>query len=703
VASTDDLHVLQARVLRELESGGSKEAITFTLHQIFDRSAQLARRQQFLSELDTQTRPLVDPQVLMQTISRLLAEHLGVSRCAYATVENETVFDITGDYARDVPTIVGRWQVAAFGPGCVADMLANKPFVVDDVETDPRITPDSLPAYRATTIRAVICVPLHKQQRFTAAIAVHQTEPRVWTRDEIELVEIVVGRCWEALERASVERKLAENHGRLDYAVQLSGIGFWYCDLPFAELMWDVRTKQHFFLPPDARVTIELFYERIHPEDREATRAAIDASIANHTSYDVVYRTVDPQSGEHNYVRALGGTAYAHDGTPLRFDGVTVDVTALKRAEAKLREQDRRKDEFLATLAHELRNPLAPIRSGLELLRTSDEVARKAQIHAMMERQLGHLVRMVDDLLDISRITLGKIRLVESRVDLDRVVTSAVETTKALLEAAGVELVLDVAAGPLVVHGDPTRLAQVIANLLSNAAKYTPRGGRVTVAVAPRGDQVTVTVTDTGVGIPPDKLAAVFEMFVQLGQSLDRANGGLGIGLTFSRRLIELHGGTLEAHSEGDHRGSTFVVRLPLLEAPSTQPLVTRVATVTSLRILVVDDNVDAAELLAALLELSGHAITVAHTGPEALAVTAKHPLDVVLLDIGLPGLDGYEVARRLRADTSRPQPMLVALTGWGAEEDRDKARSAGFDHHLVKPVDQATLTAILATAPRLA
>ena len=694
-----DLQLAQAQVLRRIAEGCSTEELVEALHAVFARSAQLADRERFLRELDATTRPLVDPPALMQTTARLLAEHLGVDRCAYANVDSESVFVITGDYARGVPSIVGRWDVAAFGPACVEDMRANRAYVVEDTDTDPRIPAEYLAAYRATTIRAVICVPLHKQGRFTAAMAVHQTQPRRWTADEIELVTIVVARCWEALERAAVERTLAENRARLEYAVTLSGIGFWYCDLPFSELMWDVRTKQHFFLPPDARVTIDLFYERIHPEDREATRQAIDWSIENHTSYDVVYRTVDPKTGEEKYVRALGGTAYAIDGTPLRFDGVTIDVTAQKRAEAQLRDQDRRKDEFLATLAHELRNPLAPIRTGLELIQVTEDAAVIRRAHQMMERQLVHLVRMVDDLLDISRVTLGKIRLVEDDVDLHQVITSAVETARPQLQHNGVELVLDIPATPLVVHGDPTRLAQIVSNLLSNSAKYTRRGGRVTVSAARRGDQVEVAVSDTGIGIPPDKLPAVFEMFTQLGQSIDRASGGLGIGLTLARRLAELHGGSIEAYSEGIDHGATFVVRLPLL----TSQAVARSGTTPAprgaqLRILIVDDNVDAAESLAVLLELEGHAIRIAHTGHDALAVAAEQRPDLILLDIGLPGLDGYEVARRIRADGSGAQPRLVALTGWGAAEDRRKARDAGFDEHLVKPVEHAQLATVIAS-----
>jgi CheY-like chemotaxis protein len=319
-----------------------------------------------------------------------------------------------------------------------------------------------------------------------------------------------------------------------------------------------------------------------------------------------------------------------------------------------------------------------------------------------MERQLSHLVRMVDDLLDISRVTLGKVRLVEGRVDLHHVVTSAAETARSQLDAHGVELVLDPAAAWPSVHGDGTRLAQVVANLLHNAAKYTPRGGRVTVTSASRGDRAEIVVADTGIGIPPDKLLVVFEMFAQLEPAAGRSNGGLGIGLTLARRLVELHGGTIEARSEGLSRGATFIMRLPLLSA-SEPPLPARVEPEPhdgGRRILVVDDNVDAAEMLATLLEIGGHIVRVVHTGHEALEVIAEHRPDVVLLDIGLPGIDGYEVARRIRDDSTLQQPLLVALTGWGAAEDRRQAREAGFDVHLVKPIDQAQLAAVLATTP---
>ncbi|HUS31459.1 MAG TPA: ATP-binding protein [Kofleriaceae bacterium] len=666
---------------------------------------ELRERHAVLTKLDAATQPLVDPRDIMQTTARILAEHLDVDRCAYANVENETVFDITGDWPRGVPSIVGRWDVALFGPACVSHMLENKPYVVDNVMTDPRISPELRASYRATTIEAVICVPLHKQGVFTAAMAVHQKVPRRWTPAEIELVTTVVGRCWEALERAAVTRTrvaaeaaLADNRARLEYAVLLSGVGFWYCDLPFDELLWDDRVKAHFWLPPDARVTIDLFYDRIHPDDREATRAAIDTSIANNQRYDVIYRTVDPTTKRVKHVRAIGGAAYGPDGTPTRFDGVTLDVTAL-------REQDQRKDEFLATLAHELRNPLAPIRTGLELLELAQDPADARRTVATMKRQLLHMVRMVDDLLDISRVTLGKVTLVSSRTDLRDIVDSALETTRGLIDAAGHTLEIELPQGPLPLDVDATRISQVVANLLSNAAKYTPRGGRIRIE-ASREDNgwLDVRVSDTGIGIAADALPAVFEMFTQLGQSIDRAQGGLGIGLTLARRLIEMHNGTITAASAGPNRGSTFTVRLPLAlsnaaandAAPPTTP---RRTTPGGLRILVVDDNVDAAEMLAMLLDRDGNEIRVAHSGPDCLVLATELRPHVVLLDIGLPGLDGYEVARRLRADHSLAQPLIVAISGWGTVEDRKKAHEAGFDQHLVKPIDHAALAKLLATA----
>jgi len=387
------------------------------------------------------------------------------------------------------------------------------------------------------------------------------------------------------------------------------------------------------------------------------------------------------------------------------------DITQRRRAEEDLRrlatelaETDRRKTEFLATLAHELRNPLAPISNGLQLLRTpGGDTQAKERARDMMERQLRHLVRLVDDLLDIARISSGKVELKKERATLDAILGSAVESSMPLLAAAGHQLDLRIDEPGLQLTADTTRLAQVVSNLLNNAAKYTPDGGRIELAARREGDAVLVSVSDTGVGIAPEALPQVFEMFTQVGRDRGRSQGGLGIGLALVRRLVELHGGSVTVHSAGVGRGSTFTVQLPmsgpaaapLAAAPSTPPAA---AGASPFRVLVVDDNVDAAESLAALLELDGHDTRVAHDGNEALAQAAEFRPQIVFLDIGMPGKDGYEVARELRRDPRNRDTMLVALTGWGAQDDRARTRSAGFDHHLTKPAELPAVEALLAT-----
>ena len=675
-----------------------------------------ARRERFLARLATATQPLAEAADIVQTSARLIAEELDVDRCAYAPVEDERVFVITGNYLRGLPDITGRWNVEDFGPGCVDDMLAGRPYIVEDTDTDPRIGPKNLAAYRATGIRAVVCVPLLKAGRFTAAMAVHQKQPRRFTADEIELVATVTARCWEALERVGsrkdAERAIVQNRSRLDYVARLSGVGFWYCPLPFSELFWDERVKDHFHLPPDATVTIDDFYARMHPEDRQPTRVNIETAIRDHNIYDTVYRTVNPETGETKWLRALGGATYAADGTPTYFDGVTVDVSAQKRdqerlarvlnrerAQARLlEEQDRRKDEFLATLAHELRNPLAPIRTGLHFLRLGGSGEQAARTHDMMERQLRHLVRMVDDLLDISRITLGKVELKTERVDFRAVLGSALETTRPLIEAANHELAVRLPPDALPMEADPTRLAQVFANLLNNAAKYTPPGGRILLSAEVEDATLVVRVNDNGIGIPAHMLSRVFEIFMQAHRGEEHSQGGLGIGLTLVRRLIDMHGGSVSAESAGPGQGSTFVVRLPLakrLEVTAAAAAPSPAPAPATRRILVVDDNTDAAESLSMLLDLEGHSTRVAHDGASALAVAAEFKPDAVFLDIGMPGMNGYEAARRLRA-ANGTAIRLIALTGWGAEEDRRLASEAGFDHHLVKPVDPTLLAGVL-------
>jgi PAS domain S-box-containing protein len=390
---------------------------------------------------------------------------------------------------------------------------------------------------------------------------------------------------------------------------------------------------------------------------------------------------------------------------PVRTGGVAVyfrDISPRKRAEEALREADRRKDEFLATLGHELRNPLAPIRNGLELLRLAEpgsDTAAHAQ--AMMERQTAHLVRLVDDLLEISRISTGKLELRPETVELAAVLGSAIETSRPLIDARGHELKVELPGEVLRLRGDPVRLAQVVSNLLNNAARYTEGRGRITLGAWREEGFAVLSVRDNGAGIEPDVLPHIFDMFMQAGRTA-HSQGGLGIGLTLARRLLDLHGGRIDAFSAGPGKGSEFVVRLPLLSwgasaAPRADAVRRRPRDAeASRKVLVVDDNVDAASSLGMVLRHLGHQVRVVHDGAAALEAVATAPPDVVLLDISMPGMDGLEVARRMRAGVLSAPLRIVAVSGLGQEEDRRRAREAGFDDHVVKPVAVDRLPAIL-------
>jgi len=367
------------------------------------------------------------------------------------------------------------------------------------------------------------------------------------------------------------------------------------------------------------------------------------------------------------------------------------------RAEESLRLADQRKDEFLATLGHELRNPLAPLLSGLHLLKSAaakDPVI--ARVTNVMGRQITHLVTLVDDLLEVSRITRGVIGLHCQPHDVAFVVESAVDNSRPTIDAAGHNLIVEMPDAPIIVFGDAVRLTQVFSNLLTNAAKYTNAGGEIRLSVRRDGGQVEVSVKDNGIGIPAEHLGSVFDMFMQVDRSSRRAQGGLGIGLTLVNSLVAMHGGSVAARSAGPGAGSEFIVRLPVLAdsqahvAESPPP-----ATIPPLRILVVDDNRDAAETLGALLATLGGTISLVHSGREALEKVEEFRPDVVLLDIGMPEMDGYEVARRIRA-TPQADVLIIALTGWGQEQDYRQSRAAGVDHHLVKPPDMEKLRALL-------
>ncbi|RYF17669.1 MAG: response regulator [Comamonadaceae bacterium] len=403
------------------------------------------------------------------------------------------------------------------------------------------------------------------------------------------------------------------------------------------------------------------------------------------------------------YATRLGGPG--SDLVAVLFSDITQRLLAeqdLRRLNEELAQANRLKTEFLATLAHELRNPLAPLSNGLHLMRMAGnkpEVLERTR--QMMERQIQHMVHLVDDLLDVARISTGKVELRRRPMDLKEVVATAVETSASLIDNAGHRLTVEMPSQPLPMHADPTRIAQVVSNLLNNAAKYTPEGGRIALKGRVEGREAVISVTDTGVGLEPDALAKVFEMFAQV-PGAGKPQGGLGIGLSLVKSLVGLHGGTVSATSPGPGQGSTFTVRLPLTEgndmSTDSSPASTS-STPGQLQVLVVDDNTDAAESLGVLLDIEGHAAHIAHTGAEALQVAQSQALDVVFLDIGLPDMTGYDVAKRMRMLPGMQKTLLVALTGWGTQDDRQRTRDAGFDRHLTKPAELPAVEELLRAA----
>ncbi|HUE30717.1 MAG TPA: MASE1 domain-containing protein [Verrucomicrobiae bacterium] len=494
---------------------------------------------------------------------------------------------------------------------------------------------------------------------------------------------------------------------RLRLALEAGRLGVWDWNVGSGQVQWSENLEPIHGLPRGGFPgTFEGFLALVHPDDRERVHEAIRRALEDGSGYDIEFRNLWPDGSVHA-MAAKGRVLRDAEGRPVRMLGTATDVSERRRLEDDLRrhaeqlaDADRRKDEFLAMLAHELRNPLAPLGTSLELLGSG--AAGRERFLDMAKRQVKHLVRLVDDLLDVSRITRGKITLRREPVLLADVVARAVELARPLVDARGQALTVSLPPEPVRVEADAVRLTQVFANLLGNAAKYTPPRGSIWLTAECVGDEVAVRVRDTGVGLPPELLPHIFDLFVQGDASLDRTRGGLGIGLTLVRALVELHGGRVEARSAGLEKGSEFVAWLPALPgglpALAAAPAAAPPAVASGrLKILLVEDHQDTAESVAAMLEGWGHGVQVAFDGLSALRAAAALAPDVVLSDLGLPGMDGYELARQLRQQPGFGRILLVALSGYGREEDKRRALEAGFDHHLVKPPDMDVLRDLLA------
>jgi PAS domain S-box-containing protein len=495
-----------------------------------------------------------------------------------------------------------------------------------------------------------------------------------------------------SLQAEIAERRAAEQ--RMAFLAETVPSIIWTC-APDGEITYGNSYWREYYGIEQGGAPAQLTRAIVHPDCSERVHSLVTASLAaerafefeaRHRRHDGAYRwfitRAVPWRDDHGIVQS--------------WFGVTTDIHDQKELQDRLRDADRRKDEFLATLAHELRNPLAPIQSALHALKLAPQEGTRERLQGIMERQMQLLVRMIEDLLDVSRISRGKLILRTQRVQLSQVLAVAIETVRPLIEQAGHTLNVDLGEEDVTLDGDPQRLSQVFANLLNNACKYTEPGGTLWIGARTEDGVLRVSLRDTGIGLSRDHLARVFELFAQVDVSLERSRGGLGIGLTLVRQLVEMHGGQVSARSEGTGRGSEFIVSLPvaapLQAATAVAPDALPAAIEGALRVLVVDDNRDGADTLALSLGMLGHQVMAAYDPLEALERAGSFAPDLAFLDVGMPSMNGYELARRIKELAWGRDTMLVALTGWGQEEDRRRSSDAGFDEHIVKPIDFAAI-----------
>lgn len=637
--------------------------------------------------------------------SAILGQALGASRVGYGTIAQAAdTLGVERDWcAPGIDTLAG--STALRGYGALVDELRREKFIaIANVDHDPRTAPMAA-HLRARDAAAFVYVPVVEDGALVAVLFVNDRRERHWTAEELVLVKEVAARIRIAAERARGAAALSQSEAKFRIITDAMPQMVWSALPDGYHDYYNEQWYRYTGMPPGSTNGTG-WNDVFHPDDRARAWDAWRDCLASGKVYEIQYR-LRHHSGVYRWVLGRALPVRDHFGGITRWMGTCTDIDDQKRAEDELRRLGVRKDEFLAMLAHELRNPLAPISSAAQLLMLGAADPQRVQKSAgVIQRQVRHLTNLVDDLLDVSRVTRGLVQLDRRVIDLREVLHGAIEQVRPAIEARGHRLALALPPAPLPVHGDRTRLVQVVANLLANAAKYTPPGGHLGLTLRLENGQGCITVSDDGIGMSADLLPHVFELFVQAERTPDRAQGGLGLGLALVQRIAQLHGGSARARSGGLGQGSTLTVCLPAsgeqahdsaplpAGAPETLPPPAGASLPT---LLLLDDHVDGAQMLGALLRARGFEVTIAHDGASVLRLAQARHFDVYILDIGLPGMDGYELARRLRASADTAPARLLALTGYGKAEDRQRALDAGFDHHLVKPVDLPALLELLA------
>ena len=590
---------------------------------------------------------------------------------------------------------------------CSVATRMGRRVIVPDVETCNFIagTP-ALEDLRKSGIRAVQSTPLFSRAgKLLGMISTHWRRPHQPLERELRLLDVLARQAADLMERLRAEADRIETERRFRKVIeQILDYAIFTTDVEGRPTSWNEGVKrvlgfdEHEFLGQDVTQTI------FTSEDLQSgvpQREMAEAAATGRASSDHWMLRKD---GSRFYAMGTTTSQRNEAGELAGFTKVTRDQTDRKRLEDELLEADRRKDEFLATLSHELRNPLTPISLGLELMReVLDDPAEMENIRGSMERQTQQLITLVDDLLDVSRVTTGKLKLRKRRVELADVIQSAVEASQPLIAQARHELTVDISEQPIHLDADPNRLAQVLSNLLNNAAKYTLDGGRIWLTAERQGVEVVISIKDTGIGISAEMQGRIFDMFTQIRNPVDTSTPGLGIGLTLVKSLVQMHGGSIEVHSDSASKGSEFVVRLPILaEAPTDeqQPVETDRRGAKQ-RVLIVDDNKEAAEMLGMIVQRLGNEVRTAYGGRQGIDTAAEFRPELVFMDLRMPGMDGFEAARHIRQQPGGQAITLVALTGSGQDTDKKRTKEAGFHHHLVKPARRADLQALFARKSR--
>lgn len=671
------------------------------LNDKLQRLEKAERWQKFQLDLADRLRPGAPAEDVAAAACELLGQHLRAARVVFCEVDDANgTFIVRCEWMRSgMATVTGEVRsLDDFGADNIAILRAGNVFACDDTATDVR-TAEHAAAYARVNIHSSLAIPLVKSGKFTIILNVHQAEPYHWSDEDIELARDTAERAWSAAESARAQAELREERDQSQYIFDNMIEGFGMIDHD-----WRVVHMNAEGLRLGQRTAEEVIGQNhweIWPEvlgsEVEAVYRRVRASGKSETFEQFVPLSADSQTWlEVRVHRSLGGELAVFYN----------NITDRKAVEYTLSEVSRQKDEFLAMLAHELRNPLAPICAAAELLTVAPlDQGRVRQIGGVIKRQAAHMTSLIQDLLDVSRVTQGLVTLDLVAVDMKSIVIDAVEQVRPLLEAHGHRFSVQLSPEAIWVHGDKDRLVQVLANLLGNAAKYTPDGGHIDLCLDASQSRIMLSVIDNGIGMSLSLVERAFDLFAQAERTSDRIQGGLGIGLSLVKSLVELHGGTVAAYSAGDNAGSKFTVALPRLHKDETTvpgiATLTAVTTMNALRIMLVDDNVDASNMLAMVLEAAGHKVLVEHSSVNALQQARVAPPEVFLLDLGLPEIDGNELARRLALLPHMKNATFVAVTGYGQIHDKENAYRAGFHHHFTKPVDSNKLTALLAQIAR--